>query len=139
MRRTTRLAAGNRAATGASASRSDECTEEMESRKLPLVSCIVPTANRRRFVPEAIRLFLAQDYPEKELVVVDDGEDSVADLIPKCRQIRYLRLERRLSVGARRNLACSVAHGGISPFLDIAIGEDNFFISNLPGDRKSVV
>ena len=28
----------------------------------PLVSCIMPTANRRRFVPEAIRLFLAQDY-----------------------------------------------------------------------------
>jgi hypothetical protein len=31
---------------------------------LPLVSCIMPTANRRRFVPEAIRLFLPQDYSE---------------------------------------------------------------------------
>jgi hypothetical protein len=44
---------------------------------VPLVSCIMPTANRRRFVPEAIRLFLAQDYLEKELVILDDGEDSV--------------------------------------------------------------
>ena len=78
-----------------------------------LVSCIMPTANRRPFVPEAIRLFLAQDYPNKELVVVDDGEDSVADLIPKHRQIRYLRLDNRQSTGAKRNLACTVASGGI--------------------------
>jgi glycosyltransferase involved in cell wall biosynthesis len=80
---------------------------------LPVVSCIMPTANRRRFVPEAIRLFLAQDYPEKELVVVDDGEDSVANLIPTHRQIWYVRLDRRQSTGAKRNLACTVARGGI--------------------------
>src|SRR5215471_6882917 len=82
-------------------------------RDLPLVSCIMPTANRRRFVPEAVRLFLAQDYSNKELVIVDDGEDSAADLIPKHRQIRYLRLDNRQSTGAKRNLACTVASGGI--------------------------
>jgi glycosyltransferase involved in cell wall biosynthesis len=49
----------------------------------------MPTANRRRFVPEAIRLFLAQDYEEKELVVLDDGEDAIADLIPDDPRIRY--------------------------------------------------
>jgi hypothetical protein len=30
---------------------------------LPLVTCIMPTANRRAFVPEAIRCFQQQDYP----------------------------------------------------------------------------
>src|SRR5215469_7429167 len=82
-------------------------------RDLPFVSCIMPTYNRRRFVPEAIRLFLAQDYPAKELIVVDDGEDDVADLIPNHPQIRFLRLEIRQSQGAKRNLACSVARGEI--------------------------
>jgi hypothetical protein len=77
---------------------------------LPLVSCIMPTANRRRYVSEAIRLFLAQDYPEKEQVVLDDGEDSVADLIPKHPQIR---LDRRHSLGVERNVACEVARGSI--------------------------
>jgi glycosyltransferase involved in cell wall biosynthesis len=38
----------------------------------PIASCIIPTANRRRFVPQAIRYFLTQDYPNKELIVVDD-------------------------------------------------------------------
>jgi hypothetical protein len=35
---------------------------------LPLISCIMPTFNRRRFVAQAIRYFLCQDYPEKELM-----------------------------------------------------------------------
>jgi filamentous hemagglutinin family protein len=73
----------------------------------------MPTANRRQFVPEAIRLFLAQDYPERELIVVDDGDDIVADLIPDNGQIRYLRLESRHSTGVKRNLACAVARGEI--------------------------
>jgi glycosyltransferase involved in cell wall biosynthesis len=80
---------------------------------MTLVSCIMPTANRRRFVPNAIRLFLAQDHLEKELVILDDGEDSVADLIPHHPQIRYLRQHRRQPVGAKRNLACEEARGEI--------------------------
>jgi filamentous hemagglutinin family protein len=82
-------------------------------RDLPLVSCIMPTCNRRRFVPEAIRLFLTQDYPKKELVVLDDGEDNIADLIPNHPQIRYLCLDRRHSLGAKRNIACEAARGEI--------------------------
>jgi glycosyltransferase involved in cell wall biosynthesis len=80
---------------------------------LPFVSCIMPTANRRRFVPMAMRLFLAQDYPEKELLILDDGEDSVADLIPHHPWIRYLRQHRRQPVGAKRNFACEEARGEI--------------------------
>lgn len=50
----------------------------MVPRNSRFVSCVMPTANRRHFVPEAIRLFLAQDYAEKELIILDDGEHSVA-------------------------------------------------------------
>ena len=35
--------------------------------------------NRRRFVPDAIRDFLVQDYPSRELIIVDDGTDPVAE------------------------------------------------------------
>jgi glycosyltransferase involved in cell wall biosynthesis len=77
----------------------------------PLVSCIMPTANRRPFVARAIRQFLAQDYPRRELIVLDDGEDCVADLIPPDPAIRYLRLDRRASIGEKRNQACELARG----------------------------
>jgi glycosyltransferase involved in cell wall biosynthesis len=78
----------------------------------------MPTANRRRFVPDAIRLFLAQDHAEKELIILDDGEDPIANLIPADPQVRYIREERRQSVGAKRNHACELAHGEIIAHLD---------------------
>jgi hypothetical protein len=80
---------------------------------MPLVSCIMPTANRRRFVPAAIGMFLAQDYPDKELVILDDGEDAVGDLVPPRPELRYLRSAARRSIGAKRNEACEAARGDI--------------------------
>jgi glycosyltransferase involved in cell wall biosynthesis len=71
----------------------------------------MPTANRRGFVPRAIELFLRQDYPNRELVIVDDGADAVADLVPADPRIRYLRTERGLTLGGKRNLACTRARG----------------------------
>jgi glycosyltransferase involved in cell wall biosynthesis len=79
----------------------------------PLVSCIMPTYDRRAFVPDAIRGFLAQDYPRLELIVVDDGTDAIDDLLPDDPRIRYVRLSSKISVGAKRNLACEHARGEI--------------------------
>jgi len=84
----------------------------------PLVSCIMPTANRRRFVPSAIAQFLAQDflaqdYRAAELVILDDGDDPVADLIPSHPAVRYLRTPRYCTLGLKRNAACEAAHGDI--------------------------
>lgn len=77
----------------------------------PLVSCIMPTRNRRRFAGQAIWYFLRQDYARRELVVVDDGEDAVEDLIPADDRIRYVRLDARRTIGAKRNLACECSRG----------------------------
>jgi glycosyltransferase involved in cell wall biosynthesis len=79
----------------------------------PLVSCIMPTFNRRSFIPLALACFRAQTYPRKELVVVDDGSDAVADLFHGSPEVRYLRAEGRLTIGAKRNLACLKAQGEI--------------------------
>jgi glycosyltransferase involved in cell wall biosynthesis len=73
----------------------------------------MPTANRRAFVPQAIRYFLRQDYPNKELLVIDDGADSVADLVPDSDSIRYIRLHARMPLGAKRNLGCERARGDL--------------------------
>src|SRR5262249_17071702 len=77
----------------------------------PLVSCILPTSHGRHFVRQAIRCFLRQDYPNTELLGLDDGTDAVGDCVPDDRRIRYVRLERPLPLGAKRNLACSEARG----------------------------
>lgn len=80
---------------------------------LPLVTCIMPTANRRGFVPDAIRCFQQQDYPRLELLVVDDGADPVKDCLPDDPRIRYIRLDSSPILGKKRNLACAEARGEI--------------------------
>jgi glycosyltransferase involved in cell wall biosynthesis len=80
---------------------------------LPLVSCIMPTFDHRQFVPRAIHYFLRQDYSRKELIVMDDGTDPVADLIPADNRIRYVRLDQRIMLGAKRNLSCEQARGDL--------------------------
>lgn len=81
------------------------------ARRAELVSCIMPTRNRRAFVPRAIAQFLSQDHDNRELIVVDDGEDEIADLLPDLPSIRYHRAEGIHSIGAKRNLACEMARG----------------------------
>ena len=71
----------------------------------------MPTRNRRRFVGQAIWYFLRQDYPNRELVIVDDGEDAINDLVPDDARIRYVRLPEVRSVGAKRNVACQLSQG----------------------------
>jgi predicted O-methyltransferase YrrM len=79
----------------------------------PLVSCLMPTADRRAFVPQAIEYFLRQDYPHRELIVLDDGSDPVADLIPLDSRIRYIRTEGRRTLGAKHNAGCELAAGDL--------------------------
>ena len=76
-----------------------------------LVSCVMPTFDRRRFVPGAIDCYRAQTYQHRELVILDDGTDPIADLVPDDPTIRYIRLTGRLSTGAKRNSACRAARG----------------------------
>ena len=79
----------------------------------PLVTCLMPTYNRGLFVPQAIQYFLAQDYPHKELIIVDDGEHRLAPTVGGGEPIRYVALDRRLSLGAKRNLAANLGRGEI--------------------------
>jgi glycosyltransferase involved in cell wall biosynthesis len=80
---------------------------------LPLVSCIMPTFNRRAFIPLAAQSFLSQDYPNKELIIVDDGDDKIGGLVEGIPGVSYAPLSRRASIGAKRNLACEMARGEI--------------------------
>jgi len=77
-----------------------------------LVSCIMPTSNRSRFVPIAIKNFLQQDYNYKELIIIDDCTSPVKDLIPDDPRIRYFCFDPKdRTIGAKRNLACQRASG----------------------------
>jgi glycosyltransferase involved in cell wall biosynthesis len=78
-----------------------------------LVSCIMPTRNRRHLVGQALAYFLRQDYPRKELIVVDDGDDCIVDILPVDPRVRYIRLAGKTPLGTARNLACQASRGDL--------------------------
>ena len=84
----------------------------------PLVTCIMPTANRSEFIPSAIGNFLKQNYRNKELVIVDDGKNSVKHLIPDNSIIKYYYSQNSMKIGLKRNIACQRAEGEFIIHLD---------------------
>ena len=78
---------------------------------VPLISCIMPTYNRRSFIGLALSCFREQTYRNRELIIVDDGNDAIADLVRDEPAVRYFRVERRIPIGAKRNHACAEARG----------------------------
>jgi O-antigen biosynthesis protein len=83
----------------------------IEPASVPQITCIMPTSGRRQWVIRAIANFLAQDFGDAELLILDDGHDSVRDAVPAHSRIRYHRLDQKLILGAKRNLAVHLAHG----------------------------
>lgn len=68
------------------------------------------------------------DYPNIEIVIVDDSETLVMDnpemkSILIARNVRYIYLTERLSIGAKRNVAVENARGAIVVHWD----DDDFF------------
>lgn len=79
----------------------------------PKVSCIMLTANRPNFVELSVGYFLNSDYRDAELVIIDDGKESVKHLLPDHRRIKYFFTEPLGSIGVKRNYACEKAEGEI--------------------------
>lgn len=82
----------------------------------PFVSVIVPTYNRREFLPILIHQYNQQTYPKelRELVIMDDSPQSNEDLIPKNDQsIRYIYLNEKITLGEKRNRLNNEAKGDI--------------------------
>lgn len=86
-----------------------------ESSLYPLISCIMPTKGRRRWAQQAIRYWLRQDYPNRELIILDDGNDPIGDLVKdvKDSRIHYTHLVGQHSIGAKLNFGINIAGGDL--------------------------
>ncbi len=98
---------------------SDDATVE-QGDDLPLVSVVVATYNYAHFLPVALDSVLAQDYPNFEVIVVDDGstDDTEAVVAPYvARGVRYIRQENQ-GIGQSKNTGIRAARGSLIGFLD---------------------
>lgn len=89
------------------------------STDLPLISVVIPCFNYARYVASAIDSVLTQEYPNKELIVVNDGStDGSAEVIARYSgRLTNVSQENRGSIGAY-NRGFSMARGAIVILLD---------------------
>jgi glycosyltransferase involved in cell wall biosynthesis len=74
----------------------------------------MPTFNRQDLIPVALKCYLSQDWPDKELVVIDDGAETVKNLVQQwVPDAVYIHLQEKQVIGTKRNLACEAARGEV--------------------------
>ena len=83
-------------------------------------SVVVPTHNRKALLRRCLRALVHQQYPDYEIIVVDDGStDGTGDMVQReFPQVRYIRQEPTLGPAAARNRGVHVARGEIVAFTD---------------------
>jgi len=113
---------------------------------LPFVSVCTPTFNRRPFIENMFRCFLNQNYPKDriEWIIVDDGTDKIKDLIDKSgiKQIKYFPIEKKMTLGAKRNFMHKQTKGSIIVYMD----DDDYYpperishaVERLEGDKNAL-
>ncbi len=86
--------------------------------KWPLVSIVIPTYNHADYLYKSISSVLSQDYPNIELIVIDDGSTDDSKSIAKAfgEKIRFIQQE---NMGQSRTLTkgWSLASGNILAYI----------------------
>ncbi|MDQ7064108.1 MAG: glycosyltransferase [candidate division KSB1 bacterium] len=83
------------------------------------ISVIIPTFNRRRWLPETIRSVLAQTFPPHEIIVVDDGStDGTEDWLLEAFPDVHYHWQPQAGPSAARNQGARMATGNWLAFLD---------------------
>ncbi len=99
-----------------------------EDSSLPMISLIVPAYNEGPVIQPAMRALLAMDYPNYEVIVVDDG--STDDTYEKALEVARKSLEVEVRVITKRNGGKADA---LNTGISLARGE---FVLNMDGDTK---
>lgn len=88
--------------------------------RMPLVTVVIPTFNRRHLIEEALDSVFAQSFTDYEVVLVDDGSTDGTETLVKKKygeRLRYIRQENQGISGAR-NTGIANASGKYVAFLD---------------------
>lgn len=84
----------------------------------PFLSVITPTYNRSKYFDAALDCYLAQVYPldRREWIILDDGNEPLDNILaraPAEARIRHIKMDERLTIGAKRNRLNEEAKGDI--------------------------
>jgi glycosyltransferase involved in cell wall biosynthesis len=86
----------------------------------PLVSILIPAFNAERWIADTIKSALEQTWPQKEIIVVDDGSTDQTPSIARQFVSKSVSIITQPNQGAAsaRNKALSICQGGYIQWLD---------------------
>ena len=108
--------------------RSLESSRPIPPQREPLVSVIIPTYNRRDDLMRVLRKLQTQTYQNFEVIAVNDGGESIADL--GALDERFKPIDRKENVGPFRaaNFALALARG---EYIQIGADDDEWYPDHL--------
>jgi hypothetical protein len=88
--------------------------------KLPLVSVVIPTYNKRAVVSRCVKSVLESNYPQLEVIVVDDhsSDGTCEALRSQYPEIEVIRNDREQLLAGSRNVGVQAASGDLIFLLD---------------------
>lgn len=87
----------------------------------PLISILMPTYNRDKYISNAIESIINQTFQEFELIIYDDGStDNTSNIINayKDKRIKYIKNKNNKGVAYARNYLLNEAKGKIACWQD---------------------
>ncbi len=82
-------------------------------KRWPSVSILIPAFNEQEMILDAIQGALAQDYPDFEVIVLDDGSTDLTPHLAATTAVRLVRHERNRGKAAALNTGLAVARGEV--------------------------
>jgi len=83
----------------------------------PLVSYIIGVRNMENTVGKTIESILNQDYPNKEIIVINDGSDDKTEEILKNYTIKFIKTNK-IGISNARNIGYKTSKGDYVAFTD---------------------
>lgn len=83
----------------------------------PRVSCLMVTANRKEIAKRSVACFKKQSYPNKELVILDDGTQDYTPILAgiPTEDVLYHKISKKEGqhLGQLRNISLDIARGDV--------------------------
>jgi GT2 family glycosyltransferase len=103
--------------------------------RTPRVSVVVASFNGERTLPACLASLAQLNYPDYEVILVDDGStDSTAQIAAKHPNVRYLRHAANHGLSVARNTGIAAATGEIVAFTDADCRADTDWLYYVVGE-----